>query len=79
MSSTGASQAMFHQVHTPRQEQRTSSKLGGYREYERKAKRTFVSGSSLFGSHSQGTPKFVPISRISTSYASKQFPWTGMF
>ena len=54
-----ASQAMFHQGHTPRLEQDTSSKLDGNQEYERNAKRTTFSGSVFFESHSQGTPKFV--------------------
>ena len=54
-----ASQAMFHQFQTPRQEQDTSSHLDGGQDCERNAKRTTFSGSVLSGSHGQGTPKYV--------------------
>ena len=53
-----ASQAMFHQVLTPRQELDASSKLDGDHNYERNAKRTMFSGSLFCGGHGQGTPKF---------------------
>ena len=52
------SQAMFHQVHTPRQEQDASSTLDGDQECERKEKRTLFSGSMFSGNPGQGTPKF---------------------
>ena len=53
------SQAMFHQVHTPRQEPDTSSKLDGVQECEINARRNTFSGSVLSGSHRQGTTKCV--------------------
>ena len=42
-----ASQAMLHQVDTPRQEQDTSSKPDGDQECERNAKRTTLARTSL--------------------------------
>ena len=53
-----ASPAVFHQVHTPRQEQDTSSKLDGDQDCERNEKRTTFSGPVFSRSHGQGTPKF---------------------
>ena len=50
--------SLFHQVHTPRQEQDTS-KLDGDQDCERNAKRTAFPGSVFSGSHGEGTPKFV--------------------
>ena len=55
---SAASQAIFHQVHTPRQELSTSSKLDGDHNGERNATRTLFSGSVFSGGHGQGTPKF---------------------
>ena len=52
-----ASQVMFLQVHTPRQDQDTSSNLAGDQECERSAKRTAFCASVFSGSHGQGTPK----------------------
>ena len=49
-------QAMFHQVHTPRQEQDTSPKLDGDQDFERNTKRTAFPGSVFSGCHGQGTP-----------------------
>ena len=75
----GGSQAMFHQGHTPRQEQDTSSKLDGNQEYERNAKRTTFSGSVFCESHSQGTPKCVQAfgsARVKrrNSFSGSEFP-----
>ena len=55
---SAVSQAIFHQVHTPRQELSTSSKLDGDQNGERNATRTLFSGSVFSGGHGQGTPKF---------------------
>ena len=55
---SAASQAIFHQVHTPGQELSTSSKLNGDQNGERNATRTLFSGSVFSGGHGQGTPKF---------------------
>ena len=68
---SAVSQAIFHQVHTPRQELSTSSKLDGDQNGERNATRTLFSGSVFSGGHKRP--------RSGTSYASKQFLWTGIF
>ena len=75
---SAVSQAIFHQVHTPRQELSTSSKLDGDQNGERNATRTLFSGSVFSGGHGQDT-QVCKRPRSGTSYASKQFLWTGNF